>query len=105
MTDILTESSISSSDLNDDDYSTPASDYGGYVDTEADMANIHASNQKLTTRPAVMRFFDKIQTIETLRDGNTRKWLGHLSSDMINEAVPLFEDDTGVNYQVHLSYS
>lgn len=85
--------------------SSPASAYG-FDDPDVDLANIHASNHELSTRDAILNFYARVAKIKSLSNVQDREWLGSLSSRMVTEAIPLFEDDnTGVNYQIHLTYS
>ena len=80
--------------------------YCDYIDPDVDIASTHERNKKLDERDAVKGFFNRIENIITLDDGESRKWIGSLPDEMFKEAIPLFTDyDHNVNYQLHFSYT
>ena len=70
-----------------------------------DLANTHQSNQELRQCENVKTFFARAATVGSLKDDDTREWVGSLPNTMPNLAVPMFTDDDGNDFQIHFSYT
>lgn len=69
-----------------------------------DMANnTHDSNDTLRKHTDIQGFLIKFNTVNEM-DEDTCQWLGDIPYVLRNIAIPLFEDETGVHYQIHPCY-
>ncbi|KAI1165372.1 hypothetical protein F5B18DRAFT_611936 [Nemania serpens] len=71
---------------------------------DADIANIHARNSELRERKVTQPCFEVFDALESLENEDFRDWIGWISHDWCNEAIPLFEHDDA-DYQLHFSYT
>lgn len=108
---MLTLSPVASVGSEDSDGSSDSPSFGrdeANIAVDYDLAVTHSRNKELRQRDGVKQFFAKLNTIESLWDQETRKWLGSLPYHMRREAIPLLEsniDGVFEDYQLHPSYS
>lgn len=93
--DITTLALVSKDDSSDSSESS-------FAFYEEDLAGKHTRNKKLKQQDQVKSFFDRISTIKSLHDKNTRDWLASLHAEMTEGSIPLFKDSAGTveDYQL-----
>ncbi|KAI1109529.1 hypothetical protein F5Y14DRAFT_432326 [Nemania sp. NC0429] len=100
------EGSRETQDFDDFDDSDD-SEYDGYICPplpDADISNIHASNQELREREATKLCFEIFDKLESLGDNKSRDQIGRMPRQWSSEAIPLFEHN-GADYQLHFAYT
>lgn len=75
-----------------------------FIKDEFDVAKAHCRNADLRQQQNVKDFFDKIKSLKSLWDPETRHWLGSLPDRMREKIIPLFESDDE-DYQLHPCFS